>query len=271
MIAKYKPTTRRIAIASTLLVIALAALTFTRAAEKPRAPAEVAAGLPATEPARPTANAERNVKILEEMLGEQQARIRHQQLELDELKRKLRITELEETQNPATGDALRQLEALRRESGAEYEKMSALFERLAAMTREELKRSISTASPDANLATLFDQLAATEQKLALLSQSFGGGHPEVRSVTNLLGTIQKRIDARMDGVLAGLKAKMESLKARLEQLQTQLEKTKLGDIDRAIQRRPYFEAKQELERLQKMRERILDRLTEEKINSALGK
>ena len=44
-----------------------------------------------------------------------------------------------------------------------------------------------------------------------------------------------------------------------------------ADIEAAIQRRPYFQAKRDLENMQAVRDRLQARLAEERINAAVGK
>lgn len=273
MIAKFKPSTRTVTIASAILVLTLACLTFTAATEKapPAAAAEAEKPPMVSEPPFEKEAAQRRIAILEKLLDEQTLLVRDRQAQLDKMQQLLGISQLEDAgQSGATPDLTRKMEILRLEAKAEASGTEALYTHLSKLTRSEFKRSVSTASPDAMLVTLLSQLSTTEQKLTELRVKFSTEHPDVKSTRSLLEKIQTQINDRLDGVLEGLKVKVSSQQARLDQFEKEIAKARNVDIDMAIARRPYFQAKRDLENLQVIRERLQSRLAEEKINAAVG-
>jgi len=110
-----------------------------------------------------------------------------------------------------------------------------------------------------------------EQNMAKLLETFGSAHPEVKETRALLKTINNQIDARLDGLLIGLKTKLHSEKAALDKLQVEMDRTKKSDMELAIKRRLHDQARRDLESLQFMRERLEGRIIQEKIHAAMPK
>lgn len=215
---------------------------------------------------------ERGIKTLQEEWEKQDALVRAKQAEVDKMKNELGISDIEAAQGygpTVEPETLRKLEGLRIEAQAEHAAHKSLYSDLKEMTRPELKKAVVVASPDQQLQTLMDRLADTEQKLASLSQVYSEEHPEIASLRKMLATINIQINDRLDGILAGLKAKTAQAKARLDELTTEVEKAKRIDIKTAIDRRPYFQAKRDLESLQLVRERLTLRIIQEKVDAAI--
>jgi hypothetical protein len=273
MIAQFKPTPRLITLASAALLLALAGFTFTGAAEKE---------VPQKNPEKPKSESdlakqrethERRFRVLEREMDKLNREVRDAQALVDELREKLVITSdaREDSGSSVNAEALRQLERLRIEAQAEYEQMNTLFTHLAKLSRPELRKAIMTASPDPQLSELFNAMAVTEQKLADLSDNHAADHPDVKRMKRVLQTINTQVNDRLDGILEGLKARAASHKAKLERLQAEVEKAKVHDIATAIQRRPYFQAKRDLESLQEVLAALKRRVIQEKIDVEIPK
>jgi hypothetical protein len=268
MIAKHKPTRRAVTLASAVLTLIMLALTFTRAAGQ-GAPAKPAGAFPNYTPAEKTKR-ERTIRVLERELGKMDELVAKKQAEIDSLKKDLRISNAA----AATGQAfdpetLRKLEALQIEAKADAVRSRIFFSYMTNLSRAELKKAIATASPDQQLANLLDQLHSAEQKMASLTDSFGPDHPEIKSARRLIEKINQQVEDRIDGILKGLEAKAESERARMEDLAKALDAARTRDIEDAVQFRPYFQAKRDLESLQTVRERLQLRLIQEKIDAAV--
>ena len=57
----------------------------------------------------------------------------------------------------------------------------------------------------------------------------------------------------------------------MDSLQAEVERTKKSDMELAIKRRPYNQARRDLETLQYMREKLAIRILQEKIDAAISK
>jgi len=215
----------------------------------------------------------RGIETLEKEWKEQDELVRAKQAEVDKMKNQFRISDWEAqygySMSTVEPETLRKLEALRIEAQAEHASISTLYDQLTSMTRPELKKAVAIAAPDAHLAQLIDRQAEAEQKLASMSEAYSPEHPDIVALRKTFDTINRQINERLDGILEGLKARTAQFKARLDELTSEVDKAKKIDIDAAIERRPYFQAKRDMESLQFMREGIGRRVTQEKVDAAI--
>ena len=79
-----------------------------------------------------------------------------------------------------------------------------LLEQLRARPREDLRKILPTVVPDGNLERLLGDLAKVEQQWSSITLDYSDEHPEVKRVMEVLATINRQIDDRIDGILAGL-------------------------------------------------------------------
>jgi polysaccharide biosynthesis transport protein len=215
---------------------------------------------------------ERGVRTLEDEWRKQDELVKAKQTEVDEMKNRLGISDWETQQGSGTTiepEILRKYESLRVEAHAEYEQHHTLYMHLTNLTRVELKKAVMIASPDPQLGILLERLADTEQKLASLGEIYAEGHPEIASLRKMFERITIQVNDRLEGILEGLKARTLSVKARLDGLQGEVDKAKNTDIKAAIDRRPYYQAKRDLESLQLVRERLTLRIIQEKVDAAI--
>jgi polysaccharide biosynthesis transport protein len=215
----------------------------------------------------------RGIETLEKEYKDQDELVRAQQAKVDKMKNDFRISDWEAqygySMSTVEPETLRKLEGLRIEAHADHAEISTLYTQLTTMTRPELKKAVAIAAPDAHLAQLIDRQADAEQKLASMSEAYSPEHPDIVALRKTLDTINRQINERLDGILEGLKARTAQFKARLDELTGEVDKAKKIDIDAAIERRPYFQAKRDMESLQFMREGIGRRVTQEKVDAAI--
>jgi polysaccharide biosynthesis transport protein len=215
----------------------------------------------------------RGIETLQKEWKDQDDLVKSKQTEVDNMKEKFRISDWEAqygySMSTVEPETLRKLEQLRIEAQAEHASMSTLYEQLAGMTRPELKKAVAIAAPDVQLAQLIDRQADAEQRQASMSEAYSPDHPEFIALRKTLETVNRQINERLDGILEGLKTKTATFKARLDELTTEVNKAKKIDIDAAIERRPYFQAKRDMESLQLVRERLSLRVAQEKVDAAI--
>jgi beta-lactamase regulating signal transducer with metallopeptidase domain len=267
MIARYKPMPRAAAAALVVSLAALAALTFTRAAEQ--APAPKPAQPPGTEPVSEK-HARAKVAYLEQELAKIDMLLRKKQDQLSAIKQELRIADFEAAgASLLEPETLRRLETLQIEAGVRVMQMERMYKEFKGMPGAELRHAIMVAYPDAQLAALLENQNAAERKLAELRTEFTSTHPEVQRASNVLHTVNRQTDDRLEGFLRGLKAKLDSEAAGLGAMQKSIGEARDRDIQRARERRRYFEAKRDLETLTALRDRLQMQLIAEKINASL--
>jgi capsular exopolysaccharide synthesis family protein len=215
----------------------------------------------------------RGIETLEKGWKEQDDLVQKKQTEVDDMKEKFRISDWEAqygySMSTVEPETLRKLEQLRIEAQAEHASISTLYNQLNGLSRPELKKAVVIAAPDAQLGLLIDRQSDAEQKLASMSEVYAAEHPEVVALQKMLDTVSRQINDRLEGILVGLAAKTSQFKARLDELASEVDKAKKVDIDAAIKRRPYFQAKRDLESLQTIREVLKRRITQEEVDAAI--
>ena len=266
MITRFKPTTRFLSVAAAALVLTVACITFTGAAQKDKARREAP-------PATPANAHERSLEAFDKELAKIEAQIRDHEKRVEYLRHDLRIPSHiangDGNQPGPESEILRKLEGLRIEAEADHQRISVLYDHLAGLGPQELRKIIQTAVPDQHVTPLFERLADAEQKLASLSHLYSAEHPEVKALTRSLEKINQQINERLEGVLAGLKARRDAAAVQEKELRGQIEEYRRRDIEAAISYRNFFNAKRALENLYTVRDRLHVRLLEEKIDAAL--
>ena len=217
----------------------------------------------------------RGIDTLKEEWDKLDEAVKAKQTIVDERKTKLGITDVEVVNGPGgtpiEPETLRRMDAQRIEAQADFARMESFFYNLTNMSRPDLRKAIATASPDTQLADLFTQLHMADQKMAGMVEGYGMDHPDVKSARRLLEKINQQIDERVDGIIKGLQVKTLGEQARYTNLQSEVEKFRTYDIKKAVERRPYWQDKRDLDNLQIARERLQYKITQERVDAALPK
>lgn len=272
MITRFKPTPRAVSILAATIVLLLACLTFTAAARKEKT-TPPAADAKRGEEARLHERAVKGIKALEGQWEKLAALVKEREAELEKVRHELRIPD-----HVAEGDgkgpsseaeAVRRLEQLRVEAQAEIQQIKSLESHLSHMNQEGRRRAITVAYGDEQLSVLLNQLAAAEQKLAVLNENYAAEHPEVSAAKRMVPLITKQIDERIDGILEGLKVKAASHDSRIDFITRELERLKRDELDKRSSYRAFFQAKRELQSLLLIREQLFHRLIQEKVDLAI--
>ena len=219
------------------------------------------------------------IKALEERFRKQEEEVKKAQELVDKLREDLHISYQmagEEGPRPLmTADTLRKLESLRIESKAEYVRQATLLERLRSLGKdlgpEGLAQAIPTVAQDAVLSAFLEHLGTADQQLVSLTKEYGPQHLEVLKVKSQIEDLHSKIKSRVDGIMLGMEARVLSLSNSLENLEKEVAVATTNDVVRANETRPYFEAKRNLEELQRFRQILDTKIASEKIEVELPK
>jgi capsular exopolysaccharide synthesis family protein len=215
------------------------------------------------------------IKTLEDRWQEQEQKVRDAQKKVEELRTTLKVPDTFASENAPSpslsAETLRRVEGLRLESKARYVEGDTLLSRLKKLSRTELRQTLPTAAPDVGLNSLLELLNMAEQKLITLKKDYGPEHAEVIKISAQVEDLNTKIDKRVDGILAGLEARVSSLKDGLDTLEKEVEQATQIDIKKAGESQPYFDAKQYLAQLQRLREVMAVKIAYEKIDVGLPK
>lgn len=210
--------------------------------------------------------------------AEKNVAVSNMQAHVDMLKEKLGISDFEAMHagmmsSGATPEPeiLRKLEGQRIEKQSQFRGIETLYNYLNKLERSELKKAIVNASPDVQLTELMQQQSLAEQKLADLIESVAPEHPDVKRITRVLAQINKQVDDRLEGIMRGLEARRDADKAELDELTREVQRYREFDIQKSIERRPYWQAKSDLESLQEVRRRLNLKIVQEEVDAAIPK
>jgi uncharacterized protein involved in exopolysaccharide biosynthesis len=134
---------------------------------------------------------------------------------------------------------------------------------------EGLAQAIPSATADTLLGSLLEQLTVAEQRLVVLNKEFGPENAEVIKGKAMADDLHKKVKSRVEGIMLGLDARVLSLKGSLDNFDREVAKAAQNDIDAASRTRPYYEAKRNLEDLQRFRQILDMKIASEKIEVRL--
>jgi succinoglycan biosynthesis transport protein ExoP len=219
------------------------------------------------------ARVEEGIRMLQVRMGIVNKEIDVMQADVDNLRAKLGISDAagEESYSIIEPEIVRRYESELIDARGIHTSMATLLQGLKQQSPEELRASISTAYPDAQLDVLIREFHTGEQTLANYSIDLGNQHPRIKGLEKVVATLEQQIDNRIQGVLAGLELKTGSAQAQVVQLQTDVADAKKRESDMRENGRDYFDAKRELSNTTRIRDTILFRVMQEEVDLALPK
>ncbi len=216
------------------------------------------------------------IKALEEERAKQDDKVKEAQAEVDRLKKKLNVPDIGQEGITSTlePETVRRLEGERITVQATYNGLAEMLNKLKELKekgRNELRRALPSAYPDAELAKLLQDLWATEARLAQLKQTLGPENVELKSWAAMQADLSTKVNERVEGILSGLEVRVAAAKAQLGSLADEVQAAKRKDAEMTEQYRPYFMAKRELDNLQRVRDAVILRILQETVDAKLPK
>jgi len=135
----------------------------------------------------------------------------------------------------------------------DYEKLATNIATLSGMSKEKLRTVLPRAvdNPDSQLMSLLDQLNMAQQRFLQVEADTKPENPVYQTATNAIADLNDKIDKCVDGIMVGMETKLAATKAVVDAQRAKLENAKQTDIRRAEETRPYYEAKDKLDRSKK--------------------
>ena len=220
-----------------------------------------------------TARVKQGIKALEGRKEKTDKQILVMQANVDKLRTDLNISDAagEDSYSIIEPEIVRRYESELIDVKGIHTSMSTLLDGLKALSDKELRDSILTAHPDAQLDVLIRELHTGQQTLANHGIDLGEEHPRIKGLKKVVATLEGQIDNRIKGILAGLGLRVNSSQAQVEQLQRDVNTAKKRESDMRKTGREYFDAKRELSNTTRIRDTILFRIMQEEVDLALPK
>lgn len=216
------------------------------------------------------------LEVLLKQLKEQETAIAELRNTMEQQRNLLQIQDNSQSNEASypriSAEALRKVEEVRIESQAEYLRSKTLLDQLKTLTPEQLVQAIPTAGiQDELLNQLLQQLTLAKQKFTALTTDYGPQHSEVRMVSSQISELEKKVDARIKGLLQGLTLKVESLARGIADLNNEVARAQLADVSQAKTSRAISQAQRDLEDQEEIRKILLQKIASEKTEVQLPK
>ena len=215
---------------------------------------------------------QKGIDSLKSRMGEMNTEISDMQSNVDKFRTDLGISDAagEESYSIIEPEIVRRYEVELIAAKGVHTTQSSLLDGLKEQSAEELRASILTAHPDAQLDALTREFHTGQQTLANQSIDLGDQHPRIKGLKKVVATLEEQIDNRIKGILAGLELRVNSSMAQVEQLKRDVEDAKKRESDMREKGREYFNAKRELANTTRIRDTILLRVMQEEVDLELG-
>lgn len=216
------------------------------------------------------------ITSLEEHWAEQETQIRQAQSDVDKLRRGLNISELDAKSDapiPSLDtDALHHIQSELLTLETDQVKIETVLKRLKAMSPVELREAIQTAvGTDTELANLVTEWNAAGEKVIALEKDYATNHPVYLNAKAVTEDLNRRIQSRVDGIVAGYEVRLDQVRNAALSLQEKLDRARAEDLEAADKTRPYYEAKQRLDELIRFRTVLAMKIASEQTDAQLPK
>jgi ankyrin repeat protein len=153
------------------------------------------------------------------------------------------------TANSSQTAELKSLAAAKR---AELVQNESLLKTLQAMTKEDLRKALPGIFPDNQLDTLEKELDQATQDLLRMQVDYQKDHPKYLNAQEVVKSLEAKIDDRINGIMLGTKAKIDSEKAYLATIEGSTPSGATGGGGGSSEPAPTNEEQQEIRRIQAM-------------------
>jgi len=216
------------------------------------------------------------IDALTNRIAEVERQVRNAQSNVEYLRVKLEIPDMVAQENTPsvlmTAETLRRIESIRIETQAALVNQEELLNKLKGYKPEDLAQVIPTCGiPDTLLNDLLGQLTLSEQRLVSLNKQLGPENSDVKAATALVADLKTKIQKRVAGFLLGLEAKVAATERSLTSISNEVDRARQLDIENATKTRPYWEAKNNVDELKRLRQALYFKIASEETDLKLPK
>jgi capsular exopolysaccharide synthesis family protein len=220
---------------------------------------------------------ENGLKTLEEQFQEQEQEIKTNQDYVELLRQQLHITDQAGASGftpTLTSEVLHQIEEQKIEKEQLYKEQFVQLQELQSIqqtNKDKLCDVLPQMVQDAALNDLLSKLHEAQQKWVTMTNDYALTNYNIIRVQSLLDELNREIDDRVIGIMAGLESQVKSKKAALDAVTDLVDAAKTQDQEEARKNQPYYDQKRNLEQMQDMHKLLYSKLEAEKIDLSLPK
>jgi len=214
------------------------------------------------------------IETLEKRFDEQEQKIHKAQKQVDDLRKSLGISGPDAAGNSPMPtletETVRQLQGQLIASETQLAKEKIQLEELEKLAANQRRDALQTVvGTDNELGSLFVEHNAAQQRLLAIQNDHTPDHPTSRNATRMADDTAKRINQRIEGIMTGLRTRVNTSQAIVKRLRERLDEARVTDIEKTERSRPYYEAKLRLEELMRFRAVLNLKLTSERLDAEL--
>jgi uncharacterized protein involved in exopolysaccharide biosynthesis len=145
------------------------------------------------------------------------------------------------------------------------------LQRLTNLTRAQLREAIQIVleHPDSELSTLIAQSDLAHENLIKVGMDHTPENRVYTAAKDIKDQWDGKVNARLDGIMIGLQAKLDRTIATVNELSQQLENARTNDLALAKRSRPYYAEKQKLQDMLDFKKFLGMKIASEKTDLAL--
>jgi succinoglycan biosynthesis transport protein ExoP len=217
------------------------------------------------------------IKVLEQQYQSEQDQLQMIRTKVDNLRKELDVTDNDPQSlvpSPTlTQEQIRQYNDTMMEGQSRYNRFKEQLDQLKVLSPEQLRDVLPTisSSPDSALNGLLDRLHEAQQAYASKTNDYSLANPDVIRLQSTIDEVNRQINARVAGIMAGLENNLNTEKAALDTLKDQVDAAIQKDRAEAVRGQPYWEEKRTLANLLDFHKLLAARIEAEKIDLAIPK
>jgi capsular exopolysaccharide synthesis family protein len=215
------------------------------------------------------------IKVLEDQFQAEEQQIQTVQSNVDILRKELKIND--DDPNAVAPSATLTQEQLRNYNGRQiegetiYMKMEKEQTQLKALSPDKLRDVLPTVIQDSALNDLLGKLHEAKQSFASLTNDYASASPNIVRIQSLMDELDRQINDRVNGIIAGMANQLDSEKASLDALTASVETAKEKDQAEAIRGQPYWNEKRKLENMIEFHKLLAAKIESEKLDVEIPK
>ena len=147
-----------------------------------------------------------------------------------------------------------------------YAELKVQLEKLHEMSPDKLRDVLPSLISDGSLGPLLDQFHEAQRKLSLMKVDYSPSNLNIIRVQTLIDTLDRQINDRVAGIIAGMEAQVSAKKAALDSLVEQVDAAKRKDQEAATKNQPYYDEKRRLDEMLNMHRLVYSKIQAEKLD-----
>ena len=215
------------------------------------------------------------IKVLEDQFQIEEQQIQNVQSNVDVLRKELQINDHDPNavypSSTLTQEQLHNYNDRRIEGETIYMKLEKELTLLKALSPDKLRDVLPTVIPDSALNELLNKLHETKQQFVALTNDYASADLHITRIQSLIDELNRQIDDRVNGILAGMDNRLESEKAALDALSVSVDTAKDKDQAEAVRGQPYWNEKRKLGNMIEFHKLLAAKIESEKLEVEIPK